>query len=374
MHGVPTAATLLIACIFSSISIALAADLPWYTSLLGRFKDAGYGAATLEPEGNATRAVFVDLLIRLQGGSVHGPFGTPTFDDVPAANPNFYVFEEAAKNGWVKGLKDCAGTHPCLAAPGRTIIRAEAAAILARAFSLTRAEIFPAFSDLPNGTWLSDALSIATSRCVFHGDGEGKTIRPASPLNRAEMLAIFERSFQNLTYPDCRAPETSKLPTAPQSLQLSLPLPASPETVQAAASSSSVHSPAPVTQTSPQQGTTGSNPVPSPLSSLPTLSPLPSLPTISGSTSITPDPNLQSLISKYNEYVATFISLIDQTRNLPWQTTFSVLTSLRNVMDPLSTYYRYVTVAQQRALTSDERQIVTSTMSIIEAGLNATKP
>lgn len=348
-----------------------AAD-PWYAAIVTRFRDAGYQTVALDPARGATRSSFVDLIVKLKGGVVHGPFATPTFDDIPETHPRFFVFEEAARNGWVKGLHDCAGTHPCLAAPERVINRAEAATILLRAFSLTPGAATPTFIDLPADAWYAQGLLTAASRCIFRGDDAGKTVRPSDTLNQVEMLAVLERSLQQLQYPSCQSDATVALPKAPETLRMELPI-ATPSTETDAASPPTTSATQTTTSSArssvPSNGaqTTGTASAgAASLASLPSLT----LPTsgVAAPPTVSSDPSYASFVSKYNEYVASFIGLLDQTKLASWETTLQLLTILRSQMDSLAIYYRYVTLARDRILTASERQIVSATMATIEAG------
>src|SRR5262249_27086623 len=132
------------AIMLTQVSTALAAysDVPagvWYEDAVNAFVDAGYlDAAQAKFRGgdNANRAEFVKLVVMLNGGVINTVPSQPSFDDVATGAWYYEYFEEAGKEGWVRGDGSCYGKHPCYARPSANINRAEAAAIIVRAFGL----------------------------------------------------------------------------------------------------------------------------------------------------------------------------------------------------------------------------------------------
>ncbi|TSC57851.1 MAG: hypothetical protein Greene041619_926 [Candidatus Peregrinibacteria bacterium Greene0416_19] len=181
-------------------------DVPegvWYEEAVASFTDAGYLDATqtkFRGQDKANRAEFVKLLVELNGGILSTPPAVASFDDVKASAWYYGYMEEAAKEGWVKGDKDCYGTHPCNARPGANINRAEAAALIARAFALEATGDAPQFVDNPSGQWYTDAIQTGADFCVLQGDDSTGRVRPADNMNRAEMVVMLFRVDQNLTY------------------------------------------------------------------------------------------------------------------------------------------------------------------------------
>lgn len=173
----------------------------WFSSAIGEFTAAGHISpnASFRPGDMATRAEFIDLLIKAKGG-IRGQYQSPSFSDVPLSSPYFAAFEEAGVNGWVKGSGDCYGRKPCNAKPNDRVNRAEAAALLNRAFGLASLNEAPAFSDNTEGAWFYDAIRTAADHCVLKGDANTGRVRPGDPMNRAEMAVMISRITKGQTY------------------------------------------------------------------------------------------------------------------------------------------------------------------------------
>lgn len=194
-------------------------DVPadsWYSSVVSDFVSAGYFDETqpFRPTEKATRAEFVQLLVRLQGGVAHAPFTSQSFDDVAPNNPFFNFFEEGGLAGWIKGTGSCYGNHPCTANPNSPINRAEAATLLIRAFKLEMSNQAPSFTDNPSNQWFTVTVNSAASLCILQGDAGGKKVRPSDNMIRAEMITMLQRAIQHLNYPNCNAVTSSSLPAA----------------------------------------------------------------------------------------------------------------------------------------------------------------
>ncbi|MFH0770358.1 MAG: hypothetical protein V1926_03185, partial [Candidatus Peregrinibacteria bacterium] len=92
-------------------------DVPagvWYEDAVNAFVDAGYldaAQARFRGGDTANRAEFVKLIVMLNGGLLSTPPAVPSFDDVSTGAWYYSYFEESGKEGWVKGDKDCYGTH-----------------------------------------------------------------------------------------------------------------------------------------------------------------------------------------------------------------------------------------------------------------------
>jgi len=189
-------------------------DVPngvWYEEAVEAFMDAGYlDAAQTRFRGNdpANRAEFVKLVVVLNGGILSTPPAVPSFDDVATGAWYYGYFEEAGKEGWVKGDKDCYGSHPCYARPSANINRAEAAALIVRSFNLEATGDAAQFVDNPSGQWYTDVIQTAADYCVLQGDGDTGRVRPGDNMNRAEMVVMLHRVDQGLTYGvDCGTEE-----------------------------------------------------------------------------------------------------------------------------------------------------------------------
>lgn len=202
------AGTFAAAITLSSVSSVFAAysDVPsgvWYEDAVNAFTDAGYldsSQTKFRGSDNANRAEFTKLVVELNGGVLSTAPAVPSFDDVKPGTWYFSHMEEAAKEGWIKGDKDCYGSHPCYARPGANINRAEAAAIIVRAFGLQATGAAPSFVDVPAGQWYTDAIQTAADHCVLQGDDATSRVRPGDNMNRAEMVTMLHRVDMNQTY------------------------------------------------------------------------------------------------------------------------------------------------------------------------------
>jgi len=221
----------------------------WYSDTVSTFTDAGYFNSNQDfrPNDQATRGEFVELVVKLLGGITHDPTGQ-SFDDVSLNSPLYPYFEEAGASGWVKGSGSCYGSHPCSANSSSPINRAEAAALMIRAFSLNGKDSAPSFDDNASGQWYTEHIRDAASLCILKGDSGSKKVRPGDNMNRAEMVVMLERLNQGLMYPNCSTDREFTLPKAPK-IQLpgvikqnpeSLSTFSTPAAVVSSASSSSV--------------------------------------------------------------------------------------------------------------------------------------
>lgn len=200
------------AIMFSQVATAVAAysDVPagvWFEDAVSAFMDAGYLDSTqtrFRGQDNANRAEFVKLVVELNGGVINTAPAVPSFDDVATGAWYYKYFEEAGKEGWVRGDGSCFGKHPCYARPAANINRAEAAAIIVRAFGLESAGSAPQFVDNPSGQWYTSDIQTAADHCVLQGDDSTGRVRPSDNMNRAEMVVMLHRVDQGLTYgADC---------------------------------------------------------------------------------------------------------------------------------------------------------------------------
>jgi hypothetical protein len=157
------------------------------------------------PSDPATRSEFIRLVVAMYGGGQADAVGKSGFDDIDPRNVNeISYFEQAAKNGWVKGVGSCYGRHPCNVQPDGTLNRAEAAAILVRAMGEQSDNNAPTFKDVSGNAWYAGTIRKAAARCILRGDEGGRTMRPGATMNRGEMAVMLWRASQNLLYPDCR--------------------------------------------------------------------------------------------------------------------------------------------------------------------------
>ncbi|MEI7025698.1 S8 family serine peptidase [Paenibacillus sp. y28] len=89
----------------------------------------------------------------------------------------------ATEEGWVNGY----GEYMFM--PNRTITRAEAAAMLVRAFGLSR-QMELNYTDLAADHWAYEAIAAATRKGILQGYPD-QTIGPDKPLTRIEMASMF---------------------------------------------------------------------------------------------------------------------------------------------------------------------------------------
>lgn len=204
----------------SQVGTVLAySDVPggsWYKEAVDAFVEAGYlDASQTRFRGGdpANRAEFVKLIVELNGGILSTPPAVRSFDDVMSSAWYYGYMEEAGKEGWVRGDKNCYGSHPCYARPGSNINRAEAGALIVRAFGLESTGDAPQFVDNPSGQWYTEDIQTAADHCVLQGDDATKRVRPADNMNRAEMVVMLHRVDQGLTYGvDCGTEDTGGEP------------------------------------------------------------------------------------------------------------------------------------------------------------------
>ena len=199
--------------------LAAYSDVPngiWYEEGVEAFLDAGYldsSQPRFRGADPATRAEFVKLVVELNGGILSTPPAVASFDDVASGAWYYGYMEEAAKEGWVKGDSNCYGTHPCWARPNSKINRAEAAALIVRAFGLEWTGDAPQFVDNPSGQWYTDVIQTAADHCVLQGDDATGRVRPADNMNRAEMVVMLHRVDMGLMYgTDCGGEPTPSSP------------------------------------------------------------------------------------------------------------------------------------------------------------------
>jgi hypothetical protein len=188
-------------------------DVPagiWYEAAVDDFTEAGYLDASqprFRGADSALRAEFIKLVVELNGGILGTAPSTPSFDDVASGSWYYGYMEEAAAEGWVRGDGNCYGTHPCYGRPGAKINRAEAAALINRAFGLVGTGLAPQFVDNPSGQWYTNDIQVAADNCVLQGDSGRGTVRPGDFMNRAEMVVMLHRVDLGLQYPNCGGEE-----------------------------------------------------------------------------------------------------------------------------------------------------------------------
>ncbi|MDD5054766.1 MAG: CHRD domain-containing protein [Candidatus Peribacteraceae bacterium] len=175
----------------------------WYEQSARALIDLGAldaSPARFRPNDQATRAEMVELLVRLRDQTLLSPLQA-TFNDVPMTASYYRFMETAAQAGWVRGDGNCYGMHPCTARPLSGVNRAEAATLLLRVFALPASGKAPDFSDNANeSVWFYAPVQAAADHCILQGDDFTRLVRPASGMNRAEMIVMFHRAHRNMTY------------------------------------------------------------------------------------------------------------------------------------------------------------------------------
>jgi subtilisin len=143
----------------------------------------GYDDGTFRPSRTLTRAQAASLLVRGLDIEVREPTGR--FADVPTAYAHAATIEAAARAGIVAGYGD--GTFR----PGEPLTRAQAASMIARAFSLPAGGDH-GFSDVVAGHPHGDTIAAAAAAGAVGGYADG-TFRPDRHLTRAQAASILDR-------------------------------------------------------------------------------------------------------------------------------------------------------------------------------------
>jgi len=182
-------------------------DVPegaWYEDAASALLESGAldpSERLLRPQALATRAEVAKMLIRVSGSELVYP-ARASFVDVPKDAWYFPYIEAAARAGWMRGDGNCytTGVTPCRARPADGVNRAEAAALLSRAFVLAYLNSAPVFSDNDMNQWYFIPVQTAADYCILQGDDVRGTVRPGAFMNRAEMIVMFDRSSADLLY------------------------------------------------------------------------------------------------------------------------------------------------------------------------------
>jgi mono/diheme cytochrome c family protein len=139
-----------------------------------------------KPEQPITRAEFVRYLVKgKQLFLTDDPAAAGLTDIVKSKDAA--LIATAVQYGWIDGYDD----HTFR--PGKTITRAEIAAVLARSEGLASADAAAApFSDVPASHWAAGAVSAAAKAGLFGGYDDG-TFRPSGAITRGEAAAVLYR-------------------------------------------------------------------------------------------------------------------------------------------------------------------------------------
>lgn len=95
------------------------------------------------------------------------------------------------------------GTDDMVYSPADALTRADFVTMLARAYSMEDYVGGGSFSDVPDGTYYSDAVSAAKNLGIVTGDENGK-FNPTQPLTRQDAMVILRRTLDRtgLMFPD----------------------------------------------------------------------------------------------------------------------------------------------------------------------------
>lgn len=174
-------------------------DVPadaWYRPHLADLFNRGWisPARLFRPADGATRAEVAKLLV-FAFGQESAEDAEPHFDDVPEHMWFFGFIEKAAENNWMLGYDNCYGMRPCITRPTAAVTRAEAAALITRAFGLESEGAQPvAFTDVPPYAWYVPTIEVAVLHCILKGDDGATTVRPDDIVNRAEIVTMIWRA------------------------------------------------------------------------------------------------------------------------------------------------------------------------------------
>jgi len=154
------------------------------TSLVREKIINGYPNGAFKPASGVTRAEFAKMVCIVLG-EAPGVSQARSFVDVPTSSWAYAYAEQAQALGIMSGYPD--GTFRA----NRRITRAEIAAVLARALSLT-----PGAGSLADArsSWASDNISSCVSAGIVRGYPDG-AFKPDKTANRAEAATMIERAL-----------------------------------------------------------------------------------------------------------------------------------------------------------------------------------
>ena len=150
---------------------------------------AGYGDGKFKPAGLVTRAQAVTFLVReLYPEQPEKPAEGMTYSDVPKTHAFTKEIAMASKNGLVSGFPD--GSFR----PDAPLSRAETAAFLTRAYSLSEGKQTANWSDTESH-WAAAPILVMSSNGLVGGYSDG-TYRPNQTVTRAEYAVFMSRLIQ----------------------------------------------------------------------------------------------------------------------------------------------------------------------------------
>ncbi|MGI5891237.1 MAG: S-layer homology domain-containing protein [Bacillota bacterium] len=121
------------------------------------------------------------------------PSATLSFPDVSSTHWAAQAIASAKEQGWLAGYAD--GTFR----PNQQLTRAEMAAVLVRAFNISKGDFQVEFKDLglPGYSWADSSIIILASNNLAGGDGKGNFM-PQKTVTRAEFAVFFSKILQNI--------------------------------------------------------------------------------------------------------------------------------------------------------------------------------
>ncbi|MCM3203750.1 glycoside hydrolase family 3 N-terminal domain-containing protein [Paenibacillus illinoisensis] len=150
---------------------------------------AGYGDGKFRPTGLVTRAQAVTFLVReLYPEQLEKPAEGMTYSDVPKTHAFTKEIAIASKNGLASGFPD--GSFR----PDAPLSRAETAAFLTRAYSLSEGKQTANWSDTESH-WAAAPILVMSSNGLVGGYSDG-TYRPNQTVTRAEYAVFMSRLIQ----------------------------------------------------------------------------------------------------------------------------------------------------------------------------------
>ncbi len=135
------------------------------------------------PEYKIDRAEFARLVCKAMKWPLINP-QAQSFPDVAPTHPDYSYIETAKANGVIMGYED--GSFR----PTNKIIRAEIAAMVARASKLETTLVESAFTDVLPTHWALKSILSCQEKGIVKGYPDG-TFKPASDITRAEITSII---------------------------------------------------------------------------------------------------------------------------------------------------------------------------------------
>ncbi len=179
-------------------------DVPagaWYEEslaalvMIGAVDDTG---GEFRPAAAATRAELAKLLVAVRAASPSA--SSSAFDDVDVSAWYAAPVGIAAEAGWMRGDDNCHGTHPCTVRPGSAVTRAEAAAMVLRAFGYQPLGLARPFGDVAPDSWYAETAATGADHCILEGNAGQSLMVPARAVNRAELIVMLDRAMRDLRY------------------------------------------------------------------------------------------------------------------------------------------------------------------------------